>query len=359
MIVDSLLSKIEEGREGKNQGFSMGIPKLEGVVDGITKQTYSVIFSGSGSGKTSLVLYSYVYSPLKEHLDDDNFRIVYFSAEMSADLVMAKLLVTHIFETYHIQLSVKEILSRKKGHVLSNDNYNIIKECIPWLKKVESKILIHDRSINANFIYAFLKQDLERYGKFNVQTNHTVYTPNNPDMVYEVIIDHISLLRPHDGRTLKQEIDLTSKYLLTLRNIAGISPVVIQQANREQGNAERRRQGGFGFTLLDTKDSGGPVQDAEIVIAIDNPFRDRRNDCDGYNVSILQDKFRLIAVLKSRYGDSDVKMGVNYFGNINVWKELPLPNDIYDYNKYTTPDYIYSDTKDIIKDLDSNVNFKL
>ena len=119
MIVDSLLSKIEEGREGKNQGFSLGIPKLEGVVDGITKQTYSVIFSGSGSGKTSLVLYSYVYSPLKEHLDDDNFRIVYFSAEMSADLVMAKLLVTHIFETYHIQLSVKEILSRKKGHVLT------------------------------------------------------------------------------------------------------------------------------------------------------------------------------------------------------------------------------------------------
>ena len=37
MIVQSLLKKIDEGREGKNQGYSMGLPKLEGVIDGVTK----------------------------------------------------------------------------------------------------------------------------------------------------------------------------------------------------------------------------------------------------------------------------------------------------------------------------------
>lgn len=66
----------------------------------------------------------------------------------------------------------------------------------------------------------------------------------------------------------------------------------------------------------------------------------------------------MIAVLKSRYGDSDVKIGVNYFGNINTWKELPLPNDIFNYQKYTTPDYIYSnDTK--VDNMFSNTSFNL
>ena len=69
--------------------------------------------------------------------------------------------------------------------------------------------------------------------------------------MYLVIIDHISLVHPSPGKSLKQEIDEVSKYLLTLRNIAGISPIVIQQANREQGNIERRKQGMSGFTIND------------------------------------------------------------------------------------------------------------
>jgi hypothetical protein len=51
MIVDSLLSQIEEGRSGRHQGFSMGLPKLEGVIDGVMQSTYTLIFSNSGTGR--------------------------------------------------------------------------------------------------------------------------------------------------------------------------------------------------------------------------------------------------------------------------------------------------------------------
>lgn len=77
MIVDSLLKQIEVGRQGRNKGFSIGLPKLENYIDGLTKGTNTLIISGSGSGKTSLVLYSYVYRPLMEHIDDENFRVTY------------------------------------------------------------------------------------------------------------------------------------------------------------------------------------------------------------------------------------------------------------------------------------------
>ena len=50
MIIDNLFSQIDKGREGKNWGLSMGLPKLEKYVDGVSQSTYTLLFSGSGVG---------------------------------------------------------------------------------------------------------------------------------------------------------------------------------------------------------------------------------------------------------------------------------------------------------------------
>ena len=83
-----------------------------------------------------------------------------------------------------------------------------------------------------------------------------IYIPNNQNLVYNVVIDHIALITPSDGRKLKEEIDLLSAYLVTLREKCKISPVVIQQANREQGNIERFKAGKSAFSINDAKDTG-------------------------------------------------------------------------------------------------------
>ena len=38
----------------------------------------------------------------------------------------------------------------------------------------------------------------------------------------------------------------------------------------------------------------------------------------------------------------------NFFGNVGIWKELPLPSEIYDYNKYTQLDNIEEKDNDNI-----------
>lgn len=344
-ITESLLKEIELGREGNNSGFSMGLPKLESVIDGVSRGTYTTVFSNSGAGKTNLVLFSYIYQPLKDHLEDDNFRVYYFSLEMSSSIIFGKLLSMYLFDKYGICLSVKELLSKKKNYRLNDKYYQIVQECIPWLNKVESKITVYDKELNANSMYSILLKELEKYGKTEELERRKIYTPNNPNLTYVVVIDHISLLRPRPGKTLKQEIDDTSSYLITLRNRCGISPVVVQQANREQGNMERRKQGVNNFTINDTKDSGGPVQDSEVVLSIYNPNRDKLNSYRNYDVKKLGNYFRVISVLKSRYGESDIEIGVNFFGQCNWWSELPLPNEIYDYDKYLTPDYLLNKDK--------------
>ena len=93
-------------------------------------------------------------------------------------------------------------------------------------------------------------------GKFVETETRQIYIPNNQNLVYNVVIDHIALITPSDGRKLKEEIDLLSAYLVTLREKCKISPVVIQQANREQGNIERFKAGKSAFSINDAKDTG-------------------------------------------------------------------------------------------------------
>ena len=76
MIAEQLLEEIDRGRLGLNHGISMGLPKLESIIDGVTRETYTLILSNSGAGKTSFALYAYVYKPLMNHLDDDDFKII-------------------------------------------------------------------------------------------------------------------------------------------------------------------------------------------------------------------------------------------------------------------------------------------
>lgn len=50
-IKDEIITEIQKGRAGNNQGLSMGLPKLESIIDGVCQETYTLIISNSGAGK--------------------------------------------------------------------------------------------------------------------------------------------------------------------------------------------------------------------------------------------------------------------------------------------------------------------
>lgn len=346
MITESFIKQVEQGRTGCNQGFTMGLPKLESIIDGVTQANSTLVFSDSGSGKSSLILYAYVYKPLMEHLDDGNYKCSFFALEMSAEMIMGKLLSMYIFEKYGVEISLKELLSRKRNYVLSDEYYQIVQDSMDWMKKVEEIVTIYDKACNAKTLYHDLMKELETTGKFIETDKRKMYVANNPHLIHVVVIDHISLARPSDGHTLKEEIDLISAYLVTLRNMCKISPVIVMQANRNSQDMERRKQGLNNLRLSDTKDSSNVVQDVEIVLAIFNPFREKLASYNKYDVKTLGDKLRIVSVLKSRYGESNVEIGMNFFGRCGIWAELPLPDEIYDYQKYTDPGYLLKDEQE-------------
>lgn len=358
MIVESLLQAIDRGRAGKEQGYGIGLPKLESVIDGACKGVYTLISAESGVGKSSFMLYSYIYRPLMEHLDDKKFRISLFSLEMSADKIMAKLLSTYIFEKYGKRLSLKQLLSVQKGFILNDECYAIVKECIPWMRKVESILTIYDKSATANSIYSDLMKELSARGRFEETAKRKIYIPDDPEVVHLVIIDHLARVFCSPGNTLKQEMDLTSKYLYSLKNRCGISPVVIQQMNRGIQSMDRRKEGMVIPLTSDLKDTNNTTEDAEIILAIFSPNKAKLASHRNYDIKQLGDKFRSIFVLKSRYGESDVEDFVYYDGKCNKWVELPAADKINDYELFEDPKWYDIEQQDDIKIEDTGKNQK-
>ena len=355
MITESLLDKIDRGREGKNQGFGIGLRKLESIIDGLTQSTYYLLFSQTGGGKTTLALYSFIYYPLKEHLEDGNYRASIFSLEMSADILYGKLLLLYLWDTYRIDLSIRELLSRKKDYILDDEIYEKVQEGLKWLEKVEKVVKIYDNSCNAEYLYRTVIAELKERGKFEEVNGRKVYTPDNPELIHVVMIDHVSLLRPTNGRSQKGEIDDASSYLVTLRNMCKISPVVIMQVNRESSSMDRRKANLNNLTLNDTKDTGNVSQDCEVALSLFYPFREELSTYHGYNIKELRDRFRSITVRKSRFGESEFEVGCFFWGHNGYFKELPKPDKIYDYSKYKILNF--EDEENVTDSQESNSNF--
>ena len=83
------------------------------------------------------------------------------------------------------------------------------------------------------------------------------------------------------------------------------------------------------------KDTSGTTDASEVVLALYFPYREKVARCEGYPIqNTLKKRFRLLQILKNRYGDSDVNLGLSFHGEVGLFRELPKPDEIFDYAKY-------------------------
>lgn len=68
-----------------------------------------------------------------------------------------------------------------------------------------------------------MKDLADKNGKFYEEQNRKFYTPDNPDKVVLVVIDHLALSQPQTGNSLKNEMDAISKVAVQFRNRCNFS----------------------------------------------------------------------------------------------------------------------------------------
>ena len=167
----------------------------------------------------------------------------------------------------------------------------------------------------------------------------TIYTPNNPDLIVNVVIDHLLLVSPQKGRSKKEEMDLISTYCVRFRELCQTSFDIIMQENRNSTTMERRKAGMEEPTVDEIQQSAEPLQAADICIALFSPFRTQLKSYRNYRIVDnddgpgLQDVARSILLLKHRYGVSNRIVMTAFRGSIGAFYPLPRPEQV-DYNEY-------------------------
>ena len=348
-VVNDLYKEIEKGVAGANVGLKTGLPKIDWYTGGFQKSMYRLIFGKSGSGKTSFTTYT-LYRTLKDY-PEKNFIHLYFSMEMRGTVLLAKLLNLYLWETYGLNVSFMDIFSIREP--LPEPIYEKVLEAKEWLEKVSKKIIIYDKRMNADFLYAKIMEFLELNGEFSDSEDgkRKIYTPNDPSLIINIIIDHGGLFQPSKGRTKKEEIDLASSYLVRFREVCGISVDFLLQENRTAGTSDRLKMDMSEPTLDEVKESGNPGNDCNICIAVYNPLDYKLKKYRDYQVvgdEGLGSAIRGLLILKSRFGSAHKAIPCAFMGSNGLFEELPPP-EYMDYSKYQS----WKDekfTKEIIKD---------
>ena len=335
-VLDQLWNQIDKGKSGQNIGKSTGMAKLDKIIGGIQPHRYYLVGAASSVGKTSYILYI-IYNLLKQESDDAPIYFIYFSLEIGADILLAKLMALYCAEEFGIYLTINDILSFETP--INDYAYNCLEKAKDWISSMLRYLIILDISVSANTIYKHTLQIAENIGTFKQVGNTKIYVPNNPKQLMIGVLDHFALVRCEEGRTLKQEIDLMSSYMVTLKRKLPLSWFTLMQQNRESSSMERRKADMSEPGLNDLKDSGGPSQDSDIVLQLFFPFREKLSTYRGFKVlgdDGIGQTLRSTIISKNRYGIANQVICNGFWGSIGWFNELPDPKTITDFTKFKT-----------------------
>jgi len=344
--INILWKLIKNGREGKNKGISTGLHKLDKIIGGIQPSRYYLISAASSAGKTALVLYI-MYNMLKNMTKPTYF--IYFSLEIGSEILLSKLMALYCAEEFGIYLTTNDILSFDT--ILGDYEFECLGKAKSWLESIKDYLIILDNGLSSRILYRETMPVIERLGKIEEIDGRQIYIPNDPEQILVGVIDHMSLIRTEEGRTLKQEIDLMSSYMVTLKRKYRISWFPLMQQNRESSSMDRRKADLSEPGINDTKDSGSPVQDCDVLLQIFYPAREKLTSYRDYRIlgeQGMHDAFRSIIISKNRYGIANKVIGCGFYGEVGWWSILPPGREIADFRQYT----------DIAKNI-PNKNYKL
>lgn len=324
------------GEKGLNEGIPYRISSLNTYVSGTQRGRYVLYFAGPGVGKSKIVYDQHIFVPYDyalEHPEVD-LHIHLWSLEINPIFVIGAAKVYWLYTRKRVLTDVNTIYS-----IGNNKLTPFIKELIDsdecksyidgLMKCLHIEVDGTRHTIN-NKIKTFAKNR----GTFIVNNGElTEYIPNNPHEIVVIIIDHMSLINTINGESLKLTIDAVSRNFTIYRDKMKYAPIAIQQINPEKYKNDVDK-------ILpkheDLRDSKNTFQDCDVAISIGSPYTKQVNEFIGYKIipqssldsHTLGDRFRVIQVVKNRYGSVSVVIPTLFIGEVGYYTNIQSPEDI-------------------------------
>lgn len=202
MISDDLRDRIEEGRAGRNQGFSTGSKHLDNTINGVQRRTFYLIGGETSTGKSAFVDHCFVLHPYYQMISDPDrkktLRVFYKSFEIEKVEKAAKWVAHLLFMKYGIITHISEILTVNNNRMTA-DVYTKVIESLDFIDKMSEFVHIQDVTTNPTGIYMDTSKYMKENGKIveeiKVVRGQDIkfhkYIPNDLNEVVLVITDHI------------------------------------------------------------------------------------------------------------------------------------------------------------------------
>lgn len=260
-IFNRVFTQLETNRDKILQGKVNCIPspfkRFSEDFNGIEQGKYYVLTANAKVGKTQLtnyllfsaILYAY-YNPKKIRL-----KIFYFNLEESEEVIALRFIsfLLYQFTNRQTRLGEKDLMSLNNKalnpeilRILTTSPYKEILEFFEQIVEFRTErhptgiVNACEQYLRANGKIIYKKQPITDKDTHEVKIVDAFdyYIPNDPDEYVMGIVDHISLVNPESGMTLKQSIDNLSSRYVKLRNNFKFIPVIVHQQAADQESIE-------------------------------------------------------------------------------------------------------------------------
>lgn len=334
-----LMTHVDRGLKGFNQGLGNGLKHLNKFIHGTHKARYYLMAADSGIGKTTTADFMYFYHLyLAAKAKGVNLKLDYYSFEVSKIMKKARLASLIYYIKYKESLPSYVILGEDESEPpirLTNQQYAQIKivseeveeifDNIYFVETPATPIDMWKRIVERASEGGEVLRNRDKQGKVSEIVG---YKPTK-DVFRMTMVDHIGLLEQQHGLSLKQSIDTASTYFVRARNLFADSFVIIQQFNSEMQGAARERKGPMAYVpqRRDLGDSSYTFRDSDVVMGLTKPYNFQLDSFyDFTELDKWGDYFVVNFIMKNRYGPAPAGGGVPQFLNpiAGYIEELPM-----------------------------------
>jgi energy-coupling factor transporter ATP-binding protein EcfA2 len=356
MEFGQLIGQIERNKLVKEEGGLTSIPppfpRLGEHYGGFTKGSITCLTAASGVGKSKFAKYMTIlniYKQVRLNKSSIQPKIFYFALEESATDFWLSFISIYMYEKHKITISVQQLKSIG-NYTMTNDLMAKVKDAERFIYNLQEIVEVVDYIRNPTGMSKYIRAyfDNPEIGEHTYKELEdgkkliTGYKYKSDDTWVFFILDHISLLSNEIAPDTKiklssyQTFDFMIKdYVLEVfsKRYKMINVIVHQQTP-----ASEKQTYTYKGQLMEEKlepsmeelhINKGVHQDYEIVIGLFSPARYNIATHNGYDVSILGNKYRSLKFLKDRYyGLENSSIGLYFNGANGEFQELPRPQDM-------------------------------
>lgn len=264
---------------------------------------------------------------------------------MTKENLIGKLICRWLYSNYNIVISPNQLFSYGDNKC-PQKIIDIVKQedCQEYISKFEEVTKVYDISMGVDEIVSVLDEIGKKNGESKEKDNgFKTYVEYEENKHVLVVIDHAALVKLSPGKSKKSTIDDLTPHLIRVRKQYKFSIVVLQQLNRNISSTDRLKLDQMLPNDADLKETSDLYDACDVCLGIFNPFKYRIPRTFGYDICTddlskrkfyLEDRFRIMNIMKNRHGDNNKIMPVGFIGENGIILDLPAPGklDIFAFN---------------------------